>query len=285
MIARLAGLLALAALLPAHAQVALPSGFAVRLVKSPDTRDADKPATLGYQRNDGGKHDYITQGAVKFDQDFGENNVSTFSPSLAWNHNTLAAQATDTWSATLAVKRRFVVSADLDTLVLGASVAGQHDQSKSSTSTVTKLTANWYGWPEWQRKGTPDFAALRPTLTLFTKHVSSAAADKTTGITPTGNFTGAMVALDAQAQLGRWNFVASTQVLRPSQVVRGDTKSTHKLHVASITYQFVDPPTTGDEAKKSRFIPGLSLIRQIGEDPLNAVAHAGFTQLVFSLRY
>src|SRR5262245_9865392 len=145
-------------------------GFTLRLAKAPDAKDASKPAMFGYQRNDGGKSDYITQGALKADYDFAE--INTFSPNISWNHNSLATTPTDTWSAALAMRHAFVLNPALDTIVLSESLSAQHDAAKSSRSSIAKVSLNWYGWPEWKKVGTPDYAAIRPTATLFAKHVS-----------------------------------------------------------------------------------------------------------------
>jgi len=269
----------------AHAQSSILDSFTLRLAKTPDLKDTEKPATVGFQRNDGGKNEYITQGAFKLDFDFGAANATTFSPNISWNHNTLASTPTNNWSVALGLKHRIVANEKLDTWVFSGSLGGQEDTTKSSTSTVAKASLNWFGWPEWKRAGSLDYWAIRPTLTVFSKHVSNAAPDKVTGIVPTGTLAGGLIALDAQAQLGRWTFSASTQALRPTSVVNGDTKRTHHLHSASITYQFVDSPTTGTAAKASQWIPGITLMRQVGDDPLNTIPKAGFTQLAFSLRY
>src|SRR5664279_1929749 len=110
----------------------------VRLAKTPDAKDANKPAILGYQRDDGGKTDYVTQGAIKANRDFCENNACTLSPSASWNHNSVATSPTDNWSLGLDLKRRWVVNPAIDALVLSGGLSRQRDATKSSNSGVTK---------------------------------------------------------------------------------------------------------------------------------------------------
>jgi len=268
-----------------HAQASSLDDFTLRLAKTADNKDAEKPAILGYQRNDGGVSNYMTEGALKADYDFGQGNSATFTPSAAWNHNTLSTTSTNNWSYGLGLTDRSIVTKSGDALVYSGSLSQQRDMTKDSNASIVKAGATWYGWPEWKKEGAPDYAAIRPTITLFTKHVYSAQADKTTGVTPTGTMSGVVVSLDAAAVFGRWSIAASAQALQPSQVVAGDTKYTHRLSVASVTYQFVDPPLTGAQQKATGWVPGVSLIRQVGDDPLNAVNRAGYTQLVLTIQY
>lgn len=272
------------ALLAAPVTASADNNLAVRLAKTPDASDADKPATLAYQHNDGGKSDYVTEGAVKVDLDFGKDNDSTFSPAVSWNHNTLASTVTDNWAYSGSLLRRLRVGED-DYLQLLGSLGEQRDATKSSNATTVKLGMTWFGWPEWKRLGTTDEATLRPTITAFTKHVSQAKADATTGIVPTGTMSGGLIGLSAQAKLGRWTLIGSSQFLKTTEVVHGDTKRVHRLYNASIGYQFVDPPTTATALKASAWVPGIALSRQSGDDPLNAIAKAKYTQLALTLRY
>lgn len=259
--------------------------FSVRLAKSPDTKDAAKPALLGYQRNDGGKSDYITQGAIKAGEDFCQYNACSLSPNASWNHNSLASTPTNNWAVGLDLKRRWVVNAHADALVASAGFSQQRDETKSSNAGIVKAALTWYGWPEWKQAGFLDYIALRPTFTVFDKHVTQAAADKNTGVIPTGTMSGESLFLDAEAFLGRWSISATTQALRTEHVVMGDHRATHYLHTLTLAYQFVDAPRTGAELKDAKWIPSIALIRQVGDDPLAAIPKAGYSQLVFTVQY
>ncbi len=260
------------------------SDFAFRLVKTPDASDSSKPATLAYQHDDGGKSDYVTEGAVKVDKDFGPGNRYTFSPSVSWNHNTLASTVTDNWSYTAGLVHQVPVGQESN-LTFSGSVGEQRDATKSSNATVVKLGASWIGWPRWKREGTTDFAELVPTLTAFTTHVSQAKADATTGIVPVGTMNGGLLALNGQAQLGRWTLNACAQYLRTTDVVNGDKKGGHHLDTVFVGYQFVDPPRTKQELAAASWVPGIALSRQSGDDPLNAIANSKYTQLALTLKY
>ena len=263
----------------------------LRLVKSPDAKDVSKPATLGYQHNDGSKSDYFTEGAVKVDLDFGANKLNTLSPSVSWNHNTLATTPTNNWAGNLGLISRWLYQPagaknSLDAVNFSASVGQLRDVTKTSNATTLKAGATLYSHHfEIEPNGTTHYGYLRPTVSVFEKHVTSAAADKTTGIRPTGTMSGESISLDATALWNRWTAKASSQVLRTEKVVQGDAKGTHYLHSMSLTYVFLDSPTTVDEQKRTVVVPGLTLSRQVGDDPLNAIPKAGFTQLAFTLKY
>ncbi|HEY9026503.1 MAG TPA: hypothetical protein VIP05_19570 [Burkholderiaceae bacterium] len=276
----------IAALVPAACLAQFVAKPTIRLVKAPDTKDVSKPAILGYQHNDGGKTEYFTEGAVKADWDFAAG-VDTLSPSFSWNHNTLSATPTNNWGANLGLVSRWLYAAQgLDAVNFSVTAGQLRDVTKTSSATTVKGGATWYTRHlEVPPAGTTHYANLRPTITIFSKHVSSAAADKTTGISPTGTMSGELLSLDAMGAWNRLTVRASTQVLRTQQVVRGDVKGNHYLHTMSLTYVFVDSPMTVNEQKATVVVPGITLSRQTGDDPLNAIPKAGYTQIAFTLKY
>jgi hypothetical protein len=267
------------------------SSFKLRLAKAPDTSDSNSPATLGYQHSDNGKNDYVTQGAIIWNNY--PDDITTIAPALSWNHNTLASTPTDTWKASVGLSKLWFYNCptcdhNLDRIKWAGSLAQQRDVIKSSNSTTVRLDATWFtNMLVMPPAGTLNFAALRPTMTLFSKRVRDAAKDKVTGITPTGSLNGSALGLAGYVNYGRWYLDASSQSIHVSHDVNGSTPTLHRLSKISLRYEFVDAARTGEELKNSstQWIPSILITRQVGDDPFNDVAKAGFTQVAFSLQY
>lgn len=271
------------------------NGPTLRLAKAPDLKDSTSPATFGYLRNDGGKTDYVTEGAFTGTWLLGSLNNAALTPSVSWNRNTLASTPSDNWSAGLAFNYLMVVPSNNAGFLFSTNASRLQDLTKSSDASVLKLSVTGNklvnGFTYWKFEGTPNEAEILPTLTLFSKHVYSAAADTTTGVVPTGTLSGEALSLNGHINYERWTVRASTQWLHASNDVSGSLPATHRLNSASITYQFVDAPPlqlTGSSVRGApapKFIPGITLSRQVGGDPLNAINKAGFTQIAFTLQY
>lgn len=267
----------------AHADI---SDFTFRLAKAPDSKDSNKPATLAIQRSDGGQSDYITQGAVKGNNDFGPDNSSTFSPNLSWNHNSLASMPTDNWNLGANLLHKYVYSDRLERIDFDLSIKWMRDITKSSNSTPVKLDVTWYTKYLESKPWDPlSNYTLRPTLSVFWQDVYSAAVNKTTNVAPTGILSGEVLHFDFEIRRNRWSVTASTQDEHVTSTVSGQASGVYRLHSMALNYDFFDMPLTKDQQKASNWNPGITLMRQVGDDPFIAIAPSGFTQIALTLKY
>lgn len=262
------------------------SNISVRLAKAADDTDANKPATLSVQRNDGGETSYVTEGALKGSYDFGKLNEQTASAFASWNHNTLSANPTRTASWGARHLYRLVYSERNDSLRFDSSIGQQRDIIKDSNAIPVTINASWYPHALLEpTKDRPVWATARATVGAFWKDVYHAAASKQTGIEPTGIMSGGLVSLSLSANIYRWSLTGTTQQLDTNRVVAGDETGSHRLSKLELTYTFVDAPQTLSQDSTPGWVPGISLSRQVGDDPLNNVARSGFNLLALTVKY
>jgi hypothetical protein len=232
----------------------------------------------------------VTEGAIKGSHDFtvggGDVDSWTVSPDLSWNHNTIATTPTDNWNVGSNLVHRFVYSDRLERVDFDASLKWQEDLAKSANSVPVKLDATWYTkWLEsvpWDDRRN---WSVRPTVSIFWQDVYSAQANKKTGVAPTGVLSGEMVVLNFAARIDRFSFTASSQDQQATHAVAGQATGAHHLTSISLNYDFFDQPQKKSEKAASFWQPGISISRQVGDDPFGAVARTGFTAIALSIKY
>jgi hypothetical protein len=263
-----------------------------RLVKDADSKDANNPATFAYQRSDGGKADYVTEGAIKVDMDFLKYNDLVVTPDVSWNHNTLSRSPTDNWNAGGDFRYRYMYNATADRyttdrLELDLGVKQQQDLIKSTNSRPVKLDLTWYTHYLQTEPWNPNYNwTVRPTVSVFRSDVYSAPVDKETSVAPTGVLSGEIFTLDLARRWQRWSISASTKSEYVTHNVAGQVSGLHRLNTVALSYDFYDQSLTKEPGAPSQsWNTGITLRRQVGDDPLNALPHDGFTQLMFTIKY
>lgn len=258
-----------------------------RLVKDSDSKDASSPATFLYQRSDGGKADYVTEGAITFELDFLKYNELVVTPDVSWNHNTLSRSPTDNWDAGGDFRYRYLYSDTLDRLEFDLGVKQQLDLIKHSNSRPIKLDLTWYTHHLQTEPWNPNYNwTIRPTISLFRSDVYSAPVDKATGIAPTGVLSGEIFTLDLSRRWQRWSINASTKSEHVGHNVAGQTGGLYRLNAIALSYDFYDQLLTKEPGAPSQsWNTGITLKRQVGADPLKALPRDGFTQIMFTVKY